>query len=83
MHICYFLSRSRRDHLVCYFISCTLSGNSDMYGFYGSSNFKTKATYLLTRTFYTTVPLRAGSNYVKLFAKPIKRETSRNLRCSL
>jgi len=33
MHIHYFLSRRRTGHLVCYLISCTLAGNSDMYFF--------------------------------------------------
>lgn len=52
--------------------------------FYSSSNFKTKETTLITRTFHPTVSLRASSNYVKLFVQPIKRgHFTRNLRCTL
>jgi hypothetical protein len=51
--------------------------------FYRSSNFKTKATALLTRTFHHTVSLRATSNYIKLLVQPTKRgHLTRNLRCT-
>jgi hypothetical protein len=52
--------------------------------FYGSSNFKTMATILLTRTFHPKVSIRASSNYAKLFVQPIKGgHLTRNLRCTL